>query len=143
MQHHHALAVRLRRRQTRLEFVSETLPGVATFVILRHGIGYDNVDVPACTKHGIVFANEATASSEGTVPAQEQERTRARAGDEGNGSCQCQAHEEQNQNAGTDGEPQQEQERNVSEAPTEAGPPIEAGPPEESGGSESGGHGNP
>jgi D-3-phosphoglycerate dehydrogenase len=25
-------------------------------VIIRHGIGYDNVDVAACTKHGIVFA---------------------------------------------------------------------------------------
>jgi D-3-phosphoglycerate dehydrogenase / 2-oxoglutarate reductase len=33
-------------------------------LILRHGIGYDNVDVAACTRHGIVFANEATASSE-------------------------------------------------------------------------------
>ncbi len=32
--------------------------------IIRHGIGYDNVDVAACTRHGIVFANEATASSE-------------------------------------------------------------------------------
>jgi D-3-phosphoglycerate dehydrogenase len=33
-------------------------------LIIRHGIGYDNVDVAACTRHGIVFANEATASSE-------------------------------------------------------------------------------
>ena len=33
-------------------------------LILRHGIGYDNVDVAACTRNGIVFANEATASSE-------------------------------------------------------------------------------
>lgn len=33
-------------------------------LLLRHGIGYDNVDVGACTRHGIVFANEATASSE-------------------------------------------------------------------------------
>jgi len=33
-------------------------------LIIRHGIGYDNVDVTACTRHGIVFANEATASSE-------------------------------------------------------------------------------
>ncbi|MBN1290989.1 MAG: C-terminal binding protein [Candidatus Latescibacteria bacterium] len=32
-------------------------------VILRHGIGYDNVDVDAATAHGIVFANEATAAS--------------------------------------------------------------------------------
>ncbi len=35
-----------------------------TRLILRHGIGYDNVDVPACSRNGIVFANEATASSE-------------------------------------------------------------------------------
>jgi len=33
-------------------------------LIIRHGIGYDNVDVAACTRRGIVFANEATASSE-------------------------------------------------------------------------------
>jgi D-3-phosphoglycerate dehydrogenase len=33
-------------------------------LILRHGIGYDNVDVAAATAAGIVFANEATASSE-------------------------------------------------------------------------------
>ena len=32
-------------------------------VILRHGIGYDNIDVGAATEQGIVFANEATASS--------------------------------------------------------------------------------
>jgi len=32
-------------------------------VILRHGIGYDNVDVDAATESGIIFANEATASS--------------------------------------------------------------------------------
>ena len=25
-------------------------------VLIRHGIGYDNVDVPACTKNGIIFA---------------------------------------------------------------------------------------
>lgn len=25
-------------------------------LIIRHGIGYDNIDVPACTKHGIQFA---------------------------------------------------------------------------------------
>jgi len=25
-------------------------------LLIRHGIGYDNVDVPACTKHGITFA---------------------------------------------------------------------------------------
>ena len=33
-------------------------------LIIRHGIGYDNVDVSAATAAGIVFANEATASSE-------------------------------------------------------------------------------
>jgi D-3-phosphoglycerate dehydrogenase len=33
-------------------------------VLLRHGIGYDKVDVDAATRNGIVFANEATASSE-------------------------------------------------------------------------------
>jgi len=33
-------------------------------VIIRHGIGYDNVDVPAATEHGIILANESTASSE-------------------------------------------------------------------------------
>lgn len=35
-----------------------------THLIIRHGIGYDNVDVPAATAQGIVFANEAAASSE-------------------------------------------------------------------------------
>jgi D-3-phosphoglycerate dehydrogenase len=35
-----------------------------TRLIIRHGIGIDNVDAAACTRHGIVFANEATASSE-------------------------------------------------------------------------------
>ena len=47
------------------KFSRDVIAGLKnTKVILRHGIGYDNVDVPACTKHGIVFANEATASSE-------------------------------------------------------------------------------
>jgi len=32
-----------------------------TKVLLRHGIGYDNVDVNAATECGIVFANQATA----------------------------------------------------------------------------------
>lgn len=35
-----------------------------TELIIRHGIGYENVDVAAATKNGIIFANEATASSE-------------------------------------------------------------------------------
>jgi D-3-phosphoglycerate dehydrogenase / 2-oxoglutarate reductase len=33
-------------------------------VIIRHGIGYDNLDLDAATRHGIVCANEPTASSE-------------------------------------------------------------------------------
>jgi len=33
-------------------------------VMLRHGIGYDNFDLEAATKHGIVCANQPTASSE-------------------------------------------------------------------------------
>lgn len=33
-------------------------------LIIRHGIGYDNIDVAAATGQGIIFANEATASSE-------------------------------------------------------------------------------
>ncbi len=35
-----------------------------TQIIIRHGIGYDNLDVAAATAHGIVCANEPTASSE-------------------------------------------------------------------------------
>jgi D-3-phosphoglycerate dehydrogenase len=42
--------------------VIEGLPSVQ--LILRHGVGYDNVDVAAATARGIIFANEATASSE-------------------------------------------------------------------------------
>jgi len=26
-------------------------------LVIRHGVGYDNVDVPACTKHGVLLAN--------------------------------------------------------------------------------------
>jgi len=33
-------------------------------VIIRHGIGYDNLDLPAATEHGIICANQPTASSE-------------------------------------------------------------------------------
>lgn len=33
-------------------------------VIIRHGIGYDNLNLPAATEHGIICANEPTASSE-------------------------------------------------------------------------------
>lgn len=46
-------------------FTREVIAGLARAkVIIRHGIGYDNVDVPACTEHGIILANESTASSE-------------------------------------------------------------------------------
>jgi len=46
-------------------FSAEVIAGLeATALIIRHGIGYDNVDVAAATASGIVFANEATASSE-------------------------------------------------------------------------------
>ena len=44
---------------------SEVLDGLENVkVLLRHGIGYDNVDVEAATRNGIIFANEATASSD-------------------------------------------------------------------------------
>jgi D-3-phosphoglycerate dehydrogenase / 2-oxoglutarate reductase len=33
-------------------------------VIIRHGIGYDNLNLPAATQNGIICANEPTASSE-------------------------------------------------------------------------------
>ncbi|MFA6471292.1 MAG: C-terminal binding protein [Candidatus Latescibacterota bacterium] len=33
-------------------------------VIIRHGIGYDNLDLPAATQNGIICANQPTASSE-------------------------------------------------------------------------------
>jgi len=33
-------------------------------VIIRHGIGYDNLNLPAATEHGIICANQPTASSE-------------------------------------------------------------------------------
>ncbi|MDD8015929.1 MAG: C-terminal binding protein [Acidobacteriota bacterium] len=47
------------------KFDEELISGLPNVkLIIRHGIGYDNVDVPACTRQGIVFANEATASSE-------------------------------------------------------------------------------
>jgi len=47
------------------KFTGEVIAGLDKVkLILRHGIGYDNVDVAAATAAGIVFANEATASSE-------------------------------------------------------------------------------
>ena len=47
------------------KFNSEVFAGLERMkVLLRHGIGYDNVDVDAATRHGVVFANEAMASSE-------------------------------------------------------------------------------
>ncbi len=46
-------------------FSREVIAGLSRArVIIRHGIGYDNVDVPAATDHGIILANESTASSE-------------------------------------------------------------------------------
>ena len=48
-----------------VKFNSEVFAGLERMkVLLRHGIGYDNVDVDAATRHGVVFANEALASSE-------------------------------------------------------------------------------
>lgn len=47
------------------DFTAEVLDGLKNVkVLLRHGIGYDNVDVEAATRNGIIFANEATASSD-------------------------------------------------------------------------------
>lgn len=47
------------------DFTAEVLDGLTNVkVLLRHGIGYDKVDVEAATRNGIVFANEATASSD-------------------------------------------------------------------------------
>ena len=47
------------------KFTSEVIDALENVrVIIRHGIGYDNVDVAAATRNGIIFANEATASSE-------------------------------------------------------------------------------
>lgn len=44
---------------------AEVIAGLTNVkVLLRHGIGYDNVDVPAATANGIIFANQPTASSE-------------------------------------------------------------------------------
>jgi D-3-phosphoglycerate dehydrogenase len=46
-------------------FSREVIAGLdRTKVIIRHGIGYDNVDVAAATDYGIILANERTASSE-------------------------------------------------------------------------------
>lgn len=36
-------------------------------VLIRHGIGYDKVDVPAATNYGIIFANQATAFFQGVA----------------------------------------------------------------------------
>ncbi|MBN1552526.1 C-terminal binding protein [bacterium] len=46
------------------KMTSDVMAGLRNVkVIMRHGIGYDNVDVQAATENGIIFANEATASS--------------------------------------------------------------------------------
>ncbi len=43
---------------------SEVVSGLRKVkLIIRHGIGYDNVDVGSATEHGIIVANQATASS--------------------------------------------------------------------------------
>jgi len=43
----------------------EVMAGLANVkVMLRHGIGYDNFDLPSATENGIVLANQPTASSE-------------------------------------------------------------------------------
>ena len=36
-------------------------------VLIRHGIGYDKVDVNAATKYGVIFANQATAFFKGVA----------------------------------------------------------------------------
>ena len=46
-------------------FNAEVINGLENVkVLLRHGIGYDKVDVDAATGSGIIFANEASASSD-------------------------------------------------------------------------------
>lgn len=46
-------------------FSADVIAGLKSVaLIIRHGIGYDNVDVAAATAAGIILANEATASSE-------------------------------------------------------------------------------
>ncbi|MFC1692321.1 C-terminal binding protein [Candidatus Latescibacterota bacterium] len=47
------------------KMTAEVIAGLErTKVIVRHGIGYDNLDVEAATQHGIICANQPTASSE-------------------------------------------------------------------------------
>lgn len=47
------------------KFNKEVIAGLENAkLIIRHGIGYDNVNISEATKRGIIFANEATASSE-------------------------------------------------------------------------------
>ena len=47
------------------DFTAEVIDGLENVkVLLRHGIGYDKVDVEAATRNGIIFANEAAASSD-------------------------------------------------------------------------------
>jgi len=46
-------------------FNAEVMDGLEKVkILLRHGVGYDKIDVDAATRNGIVIANEATASSE-------------------------------------------------------------------------------
>ena len=47
------------------KMTSEVMAGLDNVkVMIRHGIGYDNFDLPAATAHGIICANQPTASSE-------------------------------------------------------------------------------
>ena len=47
------------------KFSAEVMRGLSGVkVILRHGIGYDNLDLPAATEAGIILANQPKASNE-------------------------------------------------------------------------------
>ena len=47
------------------KMTSEVMAGLDNVrVLLRHGIGYENLDLPAATGHGIICANQPKASSE-------------------------------------------------------------------------------
>jgi len=47
------------------KFTREVMKGLAkTKVVLRHGIGFDNLDLPSATEEGIVCANQPKASNE-------------------------------------------------------------------------------
>jgi D-3-phosphoglycerate dehydrogenase / 2-oxoglutarate reductase len=47
------------------KITAEVMAGLENVkIIIRHGIGYDNLNLPAATEHGIICANQPTASSE-------------------------------------------------------------------------------